>query len=178
MASPLANRSAVLERVVVDCSLGSDAFKARSFQYRESLGQPFSGILEAQSQNANIDFGQLLGKPLTVATTLPGGGQQHHSGLVRRVRQTGFEGNLAIYRLEIVPWIACLELGSNCRIFQNKSVVEILEQVFGDLGFTDYDLAGLVGPAAGLALFRASAAMTRSTSACNTTSPTAISSTA
>ena len=145
MASPLANRSAVLERVVVDCSLGSDAFKARSFQYRESLGQPFSGILEAQSQNANIDFGQLLGKPLTVATTLPGGGQQHHSGLVRRVRQTGFEGNLAIYRLEIVPWIACLELGSNCRIFQNKSVVEILEQVFGDLGFTDYDLAGLVG---------------------------------
>ena len=145
MASPLASRSAALERVVVVCSLGSDTFKARSFHFRESLGQPFLGILEAQSQSANIDFGQLLGKPLTVTTTLPDGGTQHRSGLVRRVRQTGFEGKLAIYRLEIAPWIACLELGSDCRIFQNKSVVEILEQVFGDLAFTDYDVAGLVG---------------------------------
>jgi len=145
MAGPVANRSSGLERVVVDCSLGSDAFKLRSFRYSESLGQPFTGILEAHSQNADIDFGQLLGKPLTVTTTLPNGGQQHRSGLVRCARQTGFEGNLAIYRLEIVPWIACLELGSNCRIFQNMSVVEILEQVFGDFGFTDYDTGGLVG---------------------------------
>jgi len=145
MAGPVANRSAGLERVVVDCSLGTDAFRPRSFRYSESLGQPFTGILEAHSQNANIDFGQLLGKPLTVTATLPGGGQQHRSGLVRRVRQTGFEGNLAVYRLEIVPWIACLELGSNCRIFQNMSVVEILEQVFGDFGFSDYDSGKLVG---------------------------------
>jgi len=145
MAIPLASRSATLERVDVVCSLGSDTFKARSFHFRDSLGQPFLGILEAQSQSANIDFGQLLGKPLTVTTTLPDGGKQHRSGLVRRVRQTGFEGKLAIYRLEIAPWIACLELGSDCRIFQNKSVVEILEQVFGDLAFTDYDVAGLVG---------------------------------
>ena len=145
MASPLASRSETLERVVVDCSLGSDTLKARSFQFRESLGQPFIGVVEAQSQDANIDFWQLLGKPLTVTATLPGGGDQHRSGLVRRVRQTGFEGKLAIYRLEIVPWIACLELGSDCRIFQNKSVVEILQQVFGDLGFTDYEVAGLVG---------------------------------
>lgn len=145
MASPLASRSAALERVVVDCSLGSDTFTARSFHFRDSLGRPFLGILEAQSQNANINFGQLLGKPLTVTTALPGGGEQHRSGLVRCVRQTGFEGRLAIYRLEIVPWIACLELGSDCRIFQNKSVVEILEQVFSDLGFKDFDVAGLVG---------------------------------
>ena len=110
MASPVANRSAALERVAVDCSLGSDTFRARSFRYTESLGQPFSGILEATSKNAAIDFGQLLGKPLTVTATLPGGGKQHRSGLVRRVLQTGFERDLAIYELEIVPWIACLEL--------------------------------------------------------------------
>jgi type VI secretion system secreted protein VgrG len=145
MASPAANRSATLERVAIDCSLGSDAFKTRSFRYTESLGQPFMGVLEATSKNAAIDFGQLLGKPLTVTATLPGGGQQHRSGLVRRVLQTGFERDLAVYELEIVPWIACLELGSDCRIFQNKSVVDILKKVFDDLGFSDYDVGGLVG---------------------------------
>jgi len=145
MASPLASRSATLDRVVVDCSLGGGTFTARSFHFRETLGRPFSGVLEAQSEDGNIDFGQLLGRPLTVTVTLPGGGEQHRSGLVRGVRQTGFAGRLAIYRLEIAPWIACLELGSDCRIFQNKTVVEILERVFGDLGFTDYDVAGLVG---------------------------------
>jgi type VI secretion system secreted protein VgrG len=145
MASPAANRSAALERVAIDCSLGSDALKARSFRYTESLGQPFMGFLEATSNNANIDFGQLLGTPLTVTATLPGGGKQHRSGLVRRVLQTGFERDLAVYELEIVPWIACLELASDCRIFQNKSVVDILKKVFDDLGFSDYDVAGLVG---------------------------------
>ena len=144
MANPAANRSAALERVAVDSSLGSDALKARSFRYTESLGQPFTGVLEASSKNASIDCGQLLGTPLTVTATLPGGGQQHRSGLVRRVVQTGFERDLAVYELEIVPWIACLELGSDCRIFQNKSVVDILKKVFDDLGFSDYYVAGLV----------------------------------
>ena len=145
MASPAGNRSAALERVAVDCSLGKDAFKARSFRYTDSLGQPFTGVLEASSKDAKIEFGQLLGKPLTVTATLPGGGQQHRSGLVRRVVQTGFERDLAVYELEIVAWIACLELGSDCRIFQNETVVEILKKVFDDLGFFDYDVAGLVG---------------------------------
>ena len=145
MATPQSSQSSFIKSVAVDCSLGSDAFKLRSFHYTESLGQPFKGVLELQSDNANIDFAQLLGKPMTVSITLPGGGQRHYSGLARCIRQTGDAGNTALYRAEIVPWITCLELGSDCRIFQNKSVIDILHQIFEDLGFSDYDVSGVIG---------------------------------
>ena len=145
MATPQSSQSSFIKSVAVDCSLGSDAFTLRSFHYTESLGQPFKGMLELQSDNADIDFAQLLGKPMTVSVTLPGGGQRDYSGLARCIRQTGDAGNTALYRAEIVPWITCLELGSDCRIFQNKSAIDILHQVFEDLGFSDYDVSGVIG---------------------------------
>ena len=47
---------------------------------------------------------------------------------------------MAVYQAEMVPWLWFLTLYSNCRIFQNKSVPDIVEQIFKDRGFPDYDL--------------------------------------
>jgi len=77
MATPQSSQSSFIKNVAVDCSLGSDAFTLRSFHYTESLGQLlFKGVLEHQSDSADIDFAQLLGKPMTVSITLPDGGQR------------------------------------------------------------------------------------------------------
>ena len=40
----------------------------------------------------------------------------------------------------MVAWLWFLNLFSDCRIFQNKSVPDIVEQVFKDRGFSDYKL--------------------------------------
>ena len=39
----------------------------------------------------------------------------------------------------MVPWFWFLNLFSDCRIFQNKSVPDIVEQVFQDRGFSDFE---------------------------------------
>ena len=45
------------------------------------------------------------------------------------------------YRAEIVPWLWYLGHSTDCRIFQNLSVPEIIEQVFQTFGFSDFEMA-------------------------------------
>ena len=42
------------------------------------------------------------------------------------------------YMAEIRPWLWFLSRTRDCRIFQGKTVVEIIREVFSDLGFNDY----------------------------------------
>jgi uncharacterized protein involved in type VI secretion and phage assembly len=42
----------------------------------------------------------------------------------------GEDGGVTYYQLTLVPWLEMLKLGRNSRIFQNRSVVDILGQVF------------------------------------------------
>ena len=42
------------------------------------------------------------------------------------------------YQAEVVPWLWFLSHTSDSRIFQNKTILEILTQVFQDFGFRDF----------------------------------------
>ena len=42
------------------------------------------------------------------------------------------------YRARLVPWLDFLKLTSDCRIWQEKTAVEIIKSVFQDHGFTDF----------------------------------------
>ena len=39
-----------------------------------------------------------------------------------------------------MPWLWFLTRTADCRIFQNKSVPDIIEQIFKDLGFSDFKM--------------------------------------
>jgi len=41
----------------------------------------------------------------------------------------------------VVPWLWFLTRTADCRIFQEKSGPEIIKQIFGDLGFSDYEVS-------------------------------------
>ena len=56
-------------------------------------------------------------------------------GVVRRFTQLGRSEGLTAYRAEVVPWLWFLSLSRDCKIFQNLSVPEIVEQVFTGLGY-------------------------------------------
>ena len=45
----------------------------------------------------------------------------------------------AQYQATMVPWLWFLTQTSDCRIFQEKTVPDIIKQVFSDLGFTDIE---------------------------------------
>jgi type VI secretion system secreted protein VgrG len=40
----------------------------------------------------------------------------------------------------VVPWLWFLSLSRDCRIFQEMDVLEIVEEVFTDLGYSDFDI--------------------------------------
>lgn len=145
MSPPSSSSAAVVRGVSVKASLGSGPLLLRSFRYRERLGVPFEGVVEVVADDADLDLGEPLGKPVTVSVPLPGGGTRYFSGLCLEAEQTGVAGDVSAYRLVIVAWIRLLELASDCRIFQDKTPTQILEKVFGDLGFSDYQTSGIVG---------------------------------
>ena len=120
--------------------LGIDVLMLTSMSGHEEMSQLFSYQLEMISDTPDIEATALLGQNMTLAIDLPDGGQRYFNGFVSRFTQTAPR----VYQAEIVPWLWFLTRTSDCRIFQNKSVPEIVETVFNDLGFTDYEfrLAG------------------------------------
>ena len=105
----------------------------------EELGRLFSYELQLNSLDANIDLNQLLGKPMSVSLQLADGGERYFHGLVARCSQNIDQGQFASYQVTLRPWLWLLSRTSDCRIFQNLSIPQIIKQVFRDLGFSDFE---------------------------------------
>lgn len=134
------SRSQSTRQFAVATPLGADVLLFRKMSYREELGRPFEMELELSSENASIDANKLLGETVTVRCELPNaeGKTRYFSGLVSSFSQGATDEGQAVYRMRAVPWIWFLKQTSDCRIFQNKTAVDIIKQVFRDLGFTDF----------------------------------------
>ena len=144
MVQHQASSAAVVQNVSVKTALGTDTFQLRSFRFRDRLGEPFEGVLELQSGADSVDLGKLIGESVTVTVTLPEGGERYFNGIVLEASQEAAAGDTTRYRLVMGPWLALLELGSDARIFQQKSATDVLELVFQGLEFSDFDSSGLI----------------------------------
>jgi type VI secretion system secreted protein VgrG len=121
VTTPLADGVAALERM----------------DGHETLGQPFSYELSLVSTNPNIDLSTLLGQPMTVHVKLPPGGTRHFNGIVTRATHLDNEENYSRYAVTLEPWLALLDYQSDCRIYQDMSIPEILKDVFRRADFSD-----------------------------------------
>ena len=127
----------------VETPLGDDVLLLVSFTGTERLSGLFSFDLELSSENDSIAPADIVGKNITVGVRLLDDTQRFFNGFVRTFAYTGHDDRLSHYRAEMVPWLWFLTRTTDCRIFQNKSVKEIVEQIFSDLGFSDYDDSGV-----------------------------------
>jgi type VI secretion system secreted protein VgrG len=125
----------------VKSPLGDDVFVLNGLYGEERVSKPFELTLDLTSTLAEIAAADVLGKPMVV-TIAPGGMDGEPRvihGLVRRFSQSGLaDAGTARYRAEVVAWPWFLSLSSDCRIFQKKNALEIVEQVFKDAGFQDF----------------------------------------
>jgi type VI secretion system secreted protein VgrG len=144
MVQHQASSAAVVQNVSVKTVLGSDTFQLRSFRFRDRLSEPFEGVLELQSDADSVDLGALLGGAVTVTVMLPEGGERYFNGIVLEASQEAAAGDTTRYRIVMGPWLALLELGSDARIFQQKSAPDVLATVFQGLNFSDFDSSGLI----------------------------------
>jgi type VI secretion system secreted protein VgrG len=110
--------------------LGKDKLLLYALHGEERISAPFAFTLDCYSESLSLPGPDLLGKGVTATIRDGDGGEHHTHGLVRRFSQSGREGNLAQYRVEIVPWFWFLSLTHDVRIFQNLTVLDIVEKVF------------------------------------------------
>lgn len=124
----------------IETPLGKDILLLRGFSGQEGISRLSNFDLDLLSHDPDIKFEDIIGKRVTLRVTLGSDKKRYFNGFISRFMQTGSDRGLANYRATMVPWLWFLTRTSDCRIFQKKSIPDIIEQIFKDLGFTDYKL--------------------------------------
>ncbi|QDV42145.1 Phage-related baseplate assembly protein [Stieleria neptunia] len=124
--------------IAVTTQAGPDKLLFHRMSAFERLGSPFEFSLDLLSFDHNIVLDDLLGTPACVSVLRPNGSTRYFHGLINRFSWAGSHGELSVYRATLVPWLWFLTRNTNCRIFQEKTVPEIITTVFRDHGFTDF----------------------------------------
>src|SRR5574343_686862 len=99
---------------------------------REVLSGGFEFCIDLLSTDTHLELKRFLGRSLTLNTRLSDGSQASRSGLVRAAQKLGADGGFARYRITVVPWVWLLSRGRHNRVFQEKTVIDIVEAVFAD----------------------------------------------
>jgi Rhs element Vgr protein len=86
----------------------------------------------ALSIDASIQLAPLLGKPAALEISIADGTRRRFSGLISEAAMLGSVGGLTRYRLRLAPWLWRLSQTRNSRVWQDKTVIEIVETVFQD----------------------------------------------
>ncbi|HFU8873281.1 TPA: type VI secretion system Vgr family protein [Escherichia coli] len=124
--------SAVPDGMLLFASLGGTETVGELFTYSIKLKTPDILNLGYVSPAANLQLKPMVGKDLCVNIELDGGGKRYISGLVTAARVAGHQGRSVVYELRIEPWLKILTHTSDYKAFQNKNVVEILDEVLDE----------------------------------------------
>lgn len=126
----------------LETPLGKDALLLESFTGQEGLSQLFSYQLELLSENPKVAFDSILGQKVSFGVNGPTGHDKRFvHGIVSSFTQLPSNLRLTRYRAEVVPQFWLFTRRANCRIFQGKSVDEILKLVLTGLDVA-YELTG------------------------------------
>ena len=127
--------SAVPPQMLLFASLNGSETLGSLFTYVVQLKTSDTLNLGYVSPAANLPLKPMVGKDLCVNIELDGGGKRYISGLVTAARVVGHEGRSVTYELRIEPWLKLLTHTSDYKAFQNKTVVEILDEVLAEYSF-------------------------------------------
>ena len=124
--------SAVPDGMLLFASLGGTETVGELFTYSIKLKTPDTLNLGYVSPAANLQLKPMVGKDLCVNIELDGGGKRYISGLVTAARVAGHQGRSVVYELRLEPWLKILTHTSDYKAFQNKNVVDILDEVLDE----------------------------------------------
>lgn len=123
--------------VQITTPLGADTLRVESLEGDEALSQPYEFTLRLVSEDATLDFDAVVGKEVAVSIAMPDGAKRYVHGIVARFRQAGTALRQTTYFAHLRPKLWLLSLATDSRIFQNKSVPEIVKQVLSEHEVTD-----------------------------------------
>jgi type VI secretion system secreted protein VgrG len=125
--------------IAITTPLGKDVLLLRGFSGSEAISQLFHFDLDLLSENDSIKFQDVVGKNVTLHVNTAEG-PRHFNGFISRFSQGSQDRRLTAYHAQMVPWLWFLTRTADCRIFQNQKVPDIIQKIFTDLKFQDFEL--------------------------------------
>lgn len=125
----------------IESPLGKDELLLVSCSGSEYISDIFEYQLDLLSNNLDIKPQDIVGKAITITIHTPEPRFIH--GYINRFAlgdKAPELDDLRKYNATVVPWFWFLAKRKNCRIYQQKSVIDIIKSVIGDTGFSDYKL--------------------------------------
>jgi type VI secretion system secreted protein VgrG len=124
--------------------LGDDVLLFHGMHAREELSRMSEYQLNLLSPKGDIDVDEILGKNVTIRLALPDDSTRFFNGYVTRFAQRGTYGRYHRYFAIVRPWLWFLTRTTDCRIFQEMKVPDILKLVFDDHQTADvaFELTG------------------------------------
>ncbi|MGF1476129.1 MAG: type VI secretion system Vgr family protein [Geminicoccaceae bacterium] len=126
--------------LTLDTPLGKDRLIPIRLTGWEALSEGFAFDLDMISTDGALSPDALLGRQVTVGIKRGDGSHRSINAVVTRFSAGPRDDRVFRYRAELKPWTWLLELCSDCRIFQNLSVGQIIQEVCKSRGFTDLKL--------------------------------------
>ncbi len=118
----------------------SEELRVVGFRGEHALSSPFWCELEIASENSELDLAALIGKG-GLLTLFDARTPQYVHGEVVQADYLAAGKRFVSYRLVLKPKLAFLDYRSNLRIFQQKSVPDIVRQVLKEAGISELDVA-------------------------------------
>ena len=112
--------------------LGEESLLPHRLVGKEGLSENYRYSLDCLSADTHLELKSLLGQAVEISLLLPDGGHRLLCGLVTHAAQAGADGGFAKYVLTIEPALATLQHRRNSRVFQDKSVPEIVSSVLDE----------------------------------------------
>ncbi|MFT3784281.1 MAG: type VI secretion system tip protein TssI/VgrG [Nibricoccus sp.] len=126
--------------ISIKTPLGDDKLLLTRFEYKEQLNVPFVISAEVLSTEIAVPFNKIVGHPVTISMGLGSGAKRYFHGIVSDFAQVDRTVGAAMYHMTIRPWLYHLGNASDCQIFQQESIPEILQKVIKKAGFTDLEV--------------------------------------
>jgi len=128
--------------IAINTPLGANVLLLKSFQMTDGLGRPFVCTCDVRSEKHDIEAKDIIGQPATVRVQQTDGKTKYINGVISRFSQEGTPAVKRInkYSLTIVPALWFLSRTADCRIFQAKSVPDVIKEVLQQFGVTNLEL--------------------------------------
>jgi type VI secretion system secreted protein VgrG len=118
--------------------LGKDVLLIQSLDGAEGISRMFEYQVELlAAAGTTIDPKSMIGAKVAVSIALNDKqGSRWINGIVASFEQCAGDKDFNIYKARIVPSMWQLTLSSNCRIYQNKTVLDIVKSVVAEYGLS------------------------------------------
>ena len=105
----------------------------QSFTGSESLSSPFFYVLRFYILE-DCNRQNLLGCPVSWQISFANQEAQHFNGIVAKFNKVQHWDDSGLFEIEVIPWFLCLEDQSDCRVFHQKSVIDIVNIICKENG--------------------------------------------